>query len=483
MVIDKIVNTFMNLHTLTMKKLLLLIRISPIILLLIGVLTIVLWFRAGANRALKERVPGTDAVVESGSEIKLSAVLRGKLTKIGGMSVEMPGEWPRFRGENFDGIYNNDNIRLARRWGAGQPKITWGIDVGEGYAGAAVYKGRVYLLDYDAKSQMDVLRCIDLSTGSDIWRYSYPVKVKRNHGMSRTVPAVTDKYVISIGPKCHVLCLDSVTGEFRWGIDLVRDFNTMVPEWYAGQCPLIEGDRTIIAPGGYALMIAVDNATGKALWKTPNPNNWNMTHSSIMPMDFNGKRMYIYCASGGVVGVSALDGSILWETSEWKIGIATVPSPVIIGKDKIFLSGGYNAGCIMLQLRVSAGKIQARTLFRLKPDVFGSDQQTPIVYKNHIYGVRPDGQLTCLDFNGKVVWTSGAANRFGLGPYMVANGLIYVMDDNGLLRMAEATSDGYKELSQAQVLKGHDSWGPMAIADGKLILRDLTRIVCLDITG
>ena len=36
---------------------------------------------------------------------------------------------------------------------------------------------------------------------------------------------------------------------------------------------------------------------------------------------------------------------------------------------------------------------------------------------------------------------------------------------------------------QAQVLTGHDSWGPMAMAGGRLILRDLTRMVCLDVRG
>ena len=32
----------------------------------------------------------------------------------------------------------------------------------------------------------------------------------------------------------------------------------------------------------------------------------------------------------GVVGVSAKDGSLLWETTDWKISIANIPSPVIL---------------------------------------------------------------------------------------------------------------------------------------------------------
>jgi len=459
-----------------------LIRIAPLLVTILGLSILFLWIISGSKLDLMKRVPGQDRVSVDGSPQTISAVLRGKLTKFDGVAVDMPGSWQWFRGIDFDNI-NKEGVPLAKRWGTGQPKAYWGIDVGEGYAGPAVLNGRAYLLDYDAKQQADVLRCLALSDGKDIWQYSYPVKIKRNHGMSRTVPAVNEKYVVSIGPKCHVLCLNSITGEFQWGIDLVRDYNATVPEWYAGQCPFFDGERVILAMGGDSLMIAVDLATGKVIWKTPNPYNWNMTHSSIVPMEFNGKRIYVYCASGGVIGVSALDGSILWETDEWKIGIATVPTPVIIGDGRIFLSGGYNTGSMMIKLIESAGKIVVKTLFRLKPEVFGSDQQTPIFYKGYIYGVKPDGQLACLDLNGKPVWTSDSANRFGIGPYLIADGLIYVMDDTGLLTLAMATPEGYKQLAQSQILKGHDSWGPMVIVGGRLIARDLTRMVCLDVTA
>jgi outer membrane protein assembly factor BamB len=64
---------------------------------------------------------------------------------------------------------------------------------------------------------------------------------------------------------------------------------------------------------------------------------------------------------------------------------------------------------------------------------------------------------------------------------MIANGLLYVMNDSGLLTLVEATPTGYNQLAQAKVLEGPDSWGPMAIASGRLILRDLTRMICLDI--
>jgi outer membrane protein assembly factor BamB len=141
---------------------------------------------------------------------------------------------------------------------------------------------------------------------------------------------------------------------------------------------------------------------------------------------------------------------------------------------------------MMLQLTQENGTISVQPTFRLKSGVFGSEQQTPIFYDGHIYGIRPDKLLTCLDLNGQVVWTSPGTRNFGprgLGPYMIADGLIYIMNDEGVLTLAKATSTGYEQLAEAKVLEGPESWGPMAIASGRLILRDMNRMICLDVTG
>jgi outer membrane protein assembly factor BamB len=80
-----------------------------------------------------------------------------------------------------------------------------------------------------------------------------------------------------------------------------------------------------------------------------------------------------------------------------------------------------------------------------------------------------------------VVWTSASGNTFGSGPYAIADGLIYLLNDSGVLTLVEATSAGYTQLGRVKVLDGIESWAPMAIASGRLMVRDLTRMVCLDI--
>ena len=320
----------------------------PGVLAAVGVAVIVLWLRTGPAMSIVARVP--DVARSQPGPGQPEAPPIGRLMRFGGAAADhashtaLPGAWPCFRGPQLDGICHDDTP-LARHWPEAGPTQLWSVELGEGYAGPAVLGGRVYVLDYDRRASADALRCLSLADGKEIWRYSYPVVVKRNHGMSRTVPAVTDKYVVALGPKCHVDLPRPdqrrvATGCSTW----CAQFGTTVPPWYAGQCPLIEGDRVILAPGGDALLMAVDSPAGKSLWKTPNPHGWTMTHSSIMPMEFAGRRMYVYCGSGGVAGVSADDGAILWETTDWKISIATVPSPVVLPGGKIFFSRRVQRG-------------------------------------------------------------------------------------------------------------------------------------------
>jgi outer membrane protein assembly factor BamB len=452
----------------------------PIAVAVAGCCAVILWFLTSGREGLIERRPGADrsgAAAESDD----SGVWQGKLIQSNGVPADLTGSWPQFRGPNRDGICT-DTATLSRSWPAEGPKALWKLNLGEGYAGAAIWKGRVFVLDYDMTNRADALRCLSFADGKEIWRYTYPVKVKRNHGMSRTVPTITEKYLISLGPKCNVLCLDPLTGEFKWQIHLVKDFGAEVPQWYAGQCPLIEGDRLILGVGGSdALLAAVECATGKVIWKTPNPNHWLMTHSSVVPMEFKDRRMYVYCASGGVVAVSASDGTVLWEYPDWRISIANIPSPIVLGDGRIFFTGGYDAGSLMLHVTETGGKLTVAPVFRLTAKVFGAAQQTPLLYRDHLFGVRADGQLVCLDLNGKVTWESGPSHKFGYGPFMIAQDMLFVLDDSGLLTLAEASVDGFKQLAQAKVLQGPDAWGPMALANGRLILRDMNQMICLEV--
>jgi len=416
--------------------------------------------------------------------------VEGELTRGSGKPSEIVGNWSQFRGENRDAV-STETTSLRKNWSdSNPPPILWGLPLGEGFAGFAVRNGRVYIIDYDMENERDALRCLSLDDGQEIWRYSYPVRIKKNHGMSRTIPAVTDQFCISIGPKCHVLCVDAVSGEEKWLIDLRHEYGTVEPQWYAGQCPLIvtlsgrDRPSVILAPAGpEALMVALDCETKEEIWRTPNPFGWDMTHSSIMPMMLENQLTFVYFAGEGLVGVRATDGEILWSTGGLSVGLASCSSPIILPENRVFFCGGYKCGSIMLQIVPQGEKFEARTLFQLDHTTFDSEQQTPLYYAGHIFGTRQnDQQFVCLNLDGKIVWTSGRQERFGSGPCIVADGMVLVLDDDGKLTGIEASPSGFRKLFEVEnVLDDVACWAPMAIVQGRLLLRDQFYMRCIDL--
>lgn len=408
------------------------------------------------------------------------------------------GDWPQFRGPNRDNISTEKG--LYRSWPAGGPKVLWKIPVCEGYAGAAIKDGRLYLNDYDNVGKRHLVRCISLADGKDIWKWSYPVEIRSNHGITRTVPAVGTNLVFSLDPKCRFHALDIKTGNLVWQKNLVQEYKATIPGWYAGQNPLLEGDRVLLATGGDALAVGFDQATGKEVWRAPNEFKDLMSHSSLMPATILGVKQYLYLTMNKVLGISAADGKILWSFP-FMGKMAVCPSPVSIGDGRVFVTSGYEAGSLMLQLQKGASGFTVQKLYELSSKQFNSEVHTPILYQNHLFAVGstnagrgPEGNLlvgrfTCLGLDGKVVWQSpaasgnaAAARTFYLGGFMLADGLFFILDGNtGMLRLLEANTKEYKELASAQILEGEDVWGPLALSNGKLVIRDMNKMVCLQV--
>jgi outer membrane protein assembly factor BamB len=398
------------------------------------------------------------------------------------------GDWPQFRGPDRSNI--SKETGLYRTWPAQGPKVLWKTPVCEGYAGAAIKDGLVYVNDYDFEKKENLIRCISLADGKDVWRWSYPVEIRSNHGITRTVPSIGTKLVFSLDPKCRFHALDAKTGKLVWQKNLVQDYGAKIPGWYAGQNPLLDGDRVIIATGGNAVAVAFEQATGKEIWRTPNPANELMSHSSLMPATIGGVKQYLYLTMKNLMGIDVTDGKLLWSIP-FSARMVAVPSPVSIGDGRIFVTSGYEAGSAMYQVEKAAAGFTAKKLFAVASNEFGSEAHTPILYQDHLFAVsskNKKGRFTCLGLDGKVVWESPigssaeTSKTFDLGGFLMADGMFFALDGkSGVLRLLEASTKEYKELASARILGEDDVWGPLALSNGKLIIRDMSQMVCLQV--
>jgi len=145
----------------------------------------------------------------------------------------------------------------------------------------------------------------------------------------------------------------------------------------------------------------------------------------------------------------------------------------------------------VLHVNHAEGKWNAAITDRYKPTGgLASEQQTPILYNNNLLiGVMPkDGG----GLRGKLVgyapsdvrnpvWESAADERFGLGPYMVIDDKLFAFKDDGELYVYAIKGRSLELLKKQRIMDGEDAWGPMAYADGRLIVRDAHRVKCLKI--
>jgi outer membrane protein assembly factor BamB len=447
-----------------------------------------MWLGYDPTHTFVVNVPGMDDVPENAEESVQQVEIGADFILFKTFDSPLQGKWPRFRGADADNIVKDD-VALIQTFGQQGPGIIWERTLGEGHAAPAILNGRVFLLDYMEAEKKEALRCFSLETGEEIWRRSHDLHIKRNHGMSRTIPAVTEDYVVTIGPLGHVMCADPKTGDLYWTIDMVRDYGAEIPFWYTGQCPLIDQDIAVLATGGKSILVGIDCRSGEVVWECPNPGDYQMSHSSVIPMNIQGIPMYVYAGIGGIVGVSARTadrGTLLWETNAFDPTVIA-PSPVKLGSGEILVSAGYGAGSIILSIKQD---MQVEIIDRYTPrEGLASEQQTPIVHSGRIYGILPKdagqlrNQFVCYSTDDlrNPLWTGGKELRFGLGPYILADGKFFILSDDGMLFISKAHGNGLEILSQYQVMDGNDAWGPMAVADGKLLIRDSKKMVCLDI--
>jgi outer membrane protein assembly factor BamB len=453
-----------------------------------------LMVRPPSGEGLPERIPGQDHIPPTGrvasTAVKIGALFERFDTTY---PAEMRGAWPGFRGPNATNVSRED-VRLLASFSHDGPPVLWRRELGEGHAAPAIFNGRVFLLDYLEREKADALRCFSLLDGKELWRRSYAVDIKRNHGYSRTVPAVGPKQTVTIGPLGHVMGVETDSGDLLWTLDLAARFQTVIPQWYTGQCPLLDGETVVLAPGGpNTLLIGVEASSGRILWETPNPGGWAMSHSSVVPMVFRERRMYVYAAQGGIIGVAADGedrGAVLWQIGDWGATIVA-PSPVVLPEGRLYQSAGYGAGSVVISLSGEQAPFAARIEHRFNPrEALATEQQSATFFRDLLVGVLPKDAGTrrmmlvaCDPRNpSRYVFAGEHELRFGLGPYLVADDRFFALADDGTLSMLTFAGQRFVRTGHSKVLPGVDAWGPLAIADGLLLVRDSTSMACLDLT-
>jgi hypothetical protein len=114
---------------------------------------------------------------------------------------------------------------------------------------------------------------------------------------------------------------------------------------------------------------------------------------------------------------------------------------------------------------------------------FGSHTQPPVLYKNDFYSQytineRSDG-LVCMSMDGQIKWKTGESPEFNKGGSVLADGLLLSVDGSKMLYLIDPDPAGFKPLASAELLAPGENWAPIALVDGKLLIRDQKHLMCV----
>lgn len=405
-------------------------------------------------------------------------------------------DWPQFLGPNRDNTSPEKGI--LRTWPADGPGILWTVNVNPGYGGPVIKSGKVYLLDRDDVAG-DIMRCFDFSNGKELWKFSYDAPGSVSYPGSRSVPAIDGNRIYSCGPYGDLYCIDINTHKPIWNKNIMKDFGgTKIPVWAISQCPLIYGDLLIVSysQDPNAGLVAYNKLTGNIIWKTEAIGNETYASPSVakiagedqIVMAFSSTNTFMHRdvqkSMGKIIGLKPQTGEILWEYNNWENMIQVAPA-FDAGEGRIIVVGGYEHGTVMIQVeKMEDEKYNVKEIFYHND--FGDHTKPPVLHNGYFYSQfstnsKRDG-LCCMSMDGKVMWKTMRSPVFDKGSMILADGLILATDGNKTLYLIQPDPSGFKPLASAEILEMGQNWSPIALADGKLLIRDQSQLKCVKVT-
>jgi outer membrane protein assembly factor BamB len=405
-----------------------------------------------------------------------------------GLAGPIPGQdWPQWRGPNRDGT--TPGAKLPKQWPVKPPEARWKVAIGEGYSGPAVADGRVCIMSRE-KDGLEVCWCFDAASGKQLWRHSYLAPFKPPDTCAgpgpKSTPTIDRDRVFTVGLGGMFHCFDIRTGKVIWKRDLRDEFwgvvkdpdgdDTWFPPCGVAASPLIDRDQVIFPVGGKkgGTFAGFERDSGKIAWQALEERS---SYASPLFAEMAGLRQLVGFTGLRMVGLDAANHQLLWEHPFPALFEQTIVSPVV-WKDLVIV-GGERKPTRALRVEKSDGKITVKEAWR------STDMQlymnTPVVFRDHLLGLDARlKRLVCVELaTGKTRWMQGGFPEYA--SLIVAGDRVLVLAVDGTLHVLEANPAKFVREAQWQLSEAGETWSHLALAGGRLYVKDKDHLLCFDL--
>jgi len=374
-------------------------------------------------------------------------------------------DWPQWRGPSRSAI--SPETGLLRSWPAAGPPRAWSAsNLGGGFGSLAVSRDRIFV--QGMRNSQSVVSALNRADGTLVWVKPIGRAVDNDRGPGpRGTPTVDGDRLYVLTENGDLASLRSQDGTIIWQRNILQDFGGRNIDWLISESPLVDGNNVIVSPGGRgAGMAALDKTTGKTVWVSKELND-QPGYSSPIVADVQGVRTIMTLTAEAGVGVRASDGKLMWRHPAVANNTANIATPVFFD-NKVFYSSNYGTGGALLALRAQNGEVVAQEVY------FTRDMQNHhgglVVVNGYLYGFH-NAILTCIEFaTGKVMWRN---RSIGKGSLAYADGSLYLLSENNVVGLADASPAGYRETGRFRIPEqGWPAWAHPVVSGGRLYIRD-----------
>lgn len=389
-----------------------------------------------------------------------------------GSAAAQPPVWHQWRGPTRDGLVTGpawpDKLQ-----GDALTKLWRVDDLGPSYSGPVVAADRVFTTETVDK-KTEVVTALDRKTGKVLWKAKWdgsltvPFFAAKNGSWIRATPAYDGKTLFVAGIRDLLVALDGATGKELWRMDFVKEFEAPPPDFGFVCSPLVDDTGVYVQAGGH--FAKLDKATGKVLWKSLKDGGGMMgsAFSSPVRARLAGKDQLVVQTRTKLAGVEPDTGKELWAKEIPSFRGMNILTPVPVGDDGVFTST-YGGNTRLLKLKSDGGNYATSDAWGLK---YEGNMTSPVVVGGHAYLLGKDRRFLCVDLaTGAEKWRS--EERFGEYWSLVANGgKILALDNRGTLFLVKADPKEYDPLDQRKVADS-EAWAHLAVCGGEVYVRDL----------
>lgn len=384
-------------------------------------------------------------------------------------------EWPRFRGPNGQGVSAGV---LPTRWT--DKDYRWQVKLpGPGHSSPVLWGERLVVTSGGDAGKLHVL-CLEAATSRTLWSKEFlagPPRGHKDNNLASATPAVDGEriYVAWGTPKEVVLLALTHGGKEVWR----RDFGPYRAGHGFGSSPIVQAGLVILPceEDGKDSLAAVDAATGKDRWRVARKSRNTYATPCIFQPPGQPAELIAVSYEDGITSLDPATGKRNWEVDVFdkRHVEGAIASPIVYGDLILGTASWLSVRYESIAVRPSGAKGKVATAFKLDRDA--PLVPTPVVKDDLLFLWSDRGIVSCCSATtGENYWRERVEGSFYASPVIAGKHLYCPSREGDMIVLAAS-----KKFEQvARIPLGEGTHAVPALAGGRMFLRTLTRVMCLE---